>query len=180
MRDLKERSLTEWLVIESQRGENDALNTLIKNWDQRYFLYALDRLQSPEAAKDVTQENLLSISRSIRKLSDPASYPKWSFRIVERRCVDWLRTTVREREFIQVQEELPDIPVRDGIGNTLSVQQLLSKMDSRLATILRLYYLEALIIQEIAEVTNVHSGTVKSRLFYARKMITNLLENDHE
>ena len=99
---------------------------------------------------------------------------------MERRCVDWLRTTVREREFIQVQEELPDIPVRDGIGNTLSVQQLLSKMDSRLATILRLYYLEALIIQEIAEVTNVLSGAVKSRLFYARKMMTNLLENVHE
>ncbi|MDA0281254.1 MAG: sigma factor-like helix-turn-helix DNA-binding protein [Proteobacteria bacterium] len=45
---------------------------------------------------------------------------------------------------------------------------------------LRLYYLEALTIKEIAEVSNVPSGTVKSRLFYARKMMTKLLENDHE
>ena len=47
MHDLEERSFNEWLVIESQRGE-----------------------------KDVTQENLISISRSLRKLSDPAGYPK--------------------------------------------------------------------------------------------------------
>ena len=180
MRGLKEHSFNEWLVIESQRGEKDAFTTLIKNWEQRYFLYALNRLKSPEAAKDVTQESLISISKSLRELSDPVSYPKWSFRIVERRCVDWLRKTIREREFIQAQEELPEIPVRDGIEDKLSVEQLLSKTDSRLATILRLYYLEALTIQEIAEVSNVPSGTVKSRLFYARKMMKKLLENDHE
>lgn len=180
MRDLKERSFNEWLVIESQRGEKDAFNTLIKNWEQRYFLYALNRLKSREAAKDVTQESLISISKGLRKLSDPVSYPKWSFRIVERRCVDWLRKTIREREFIQAQEELPEIPVRDSIEEKISVEQLLSKMDSRLATILRLYYLEALTIQEIAEVSGVPSGTVKSRLFYARKMMTELLESDHE
>ena len=100
MHDLKERSINEWLVIESQRGEKDAFNTLIKNWEQRYFLYDLNRLKSPEAAKDVTQESLISISKNLRKLSDPASYPKWSFCIVERRCVDWLRKTVRACEFI--------------------------------------------------------------------------------
>ena len=41
MHDLEERSFNEWLVIESQRGE-----------------------------KDVTQENLISISRSLHKLSE--------------------------------------------------------------------------------------------------------------
>ncbi len=177
MRELKERSFNEWLVIESQRGEVGAFNTLIKNWQQRYFLYALNRLKNREAAKDVTQESLISISKDLRKLEDPASFPKWSFRIVERRCVDWLRKAIREREFIQVQEELPEIPVRDGIEAELSVDLLLSRMDSAVASILRLYYLEALTIQEIAEVSNVPSGTVKSRLFYARKMMTKLLED---
>ena len=155
MHDLKERSFNEWLVNESQRGEKDAFNTLIKNWEQRYFLYALNRLKSPEAAKDVTQESLVSISKSLHK-------------------------TVRAREFIQAQEELPEVPVLDGVEDKLTVEQLLSKMDSNLATILRLYYLEALTIQEIAEVSDVPSGTVKSRLFYARKMMKKLLEIDHE
>ena len=180
MRDLKERSFNEWLVLESQRGEKTAFNTLIQNWERRYYLYALNRLKSTEGAKDVTQESLISISRGLRKLADPAAYPRWSFRIVERRCVDWLRKTIRDREFIQAQEELPEIPVSDGVEAKISVEQLLAQIDSRLATILRLYYLESLTIQEIAEVSDVPSGTVKSRLFYARKMMARLLEKDHE
>lgn len=177
MHTLTERSFNEWLVLESQRGETDAFNTLMKNWEQRYFLYALNRLTSREAARDVVQESLISISKGLHRLADPAAFPKWSFRIVERRCADCLRKTIRDREFIQAQEELPEIEIRDGIEEQLTVEQLLSKMDSSLAAVLRLYYLEALTIQEIAEVNDVPAGTVKSRLFYARKMMSNLLEN---
>ncbi|MDC3267719.1 RNA polymerase sigma factor, partial [bacterium] len=38
----------------------------------------------------------------------------------------------------------------------------------------------SLTILEIAEVSNIPAGTVKSRLFHARKMMTKLLENNHE
>ena len=75
---------------------------------------------------------------------------------------------------------MPEVPVSDGMEEKLTVEQLLSKMDSSLATTLRLYYLESLTILEIAEVSDIPAGTVKSRLFYARKMMTKLLENDHE
>jgi len=180
MHNLKERSFNEWLVLESQRGDKQAFNTLMLKWEQRYFLYAMNRLKNREAAKDVTQDSLISINKGLRKLSDPATYPKWSFRIVERRCVDWLRKTIREREFLQIQEELPEMPIHDGTEDKISVEQLLSRMDSKLASILRLYYLETLTIQEIAEVSGVPSGTVKSRLFYARKMMATLLENENE
>ena len=76
LRGLKEHSFNEWLVIENQPGEKNAFTTLIKNWEQRYFLYALNRLKSPEAAKDVTQESLICISRPLNKLSNQANYPK--------------------------------------------------------------------------------------------------------
>ena len=79
-----------------------------------------------------------------------------------------------------MQDKLPEIPVSDGMEEKLTVEQLLSKMDSSLATTLRLYYLESLTILEIAEVSNIPAGTVKSRLFHARKMMTKLLENNHE
>lgn len=176
MRELKQRSFNEWLIIRCQQGEKEAFTSLVKNWEQRYYLYALNRLKDKEAARDVTQECLLSISRSLGNLSDPAAYPKWSFRILERRCIDWLRKTIREREVIQQQETVPEISVSDGTLEKLTVEQLLAKLDSRLATILRLYYLESLTVDEIAEISDVPSGTVKSRLFYARKMMIKALE----
>ncbi len=177
MRQLKRDSLNEWLVIRSQQGENDAFTALVRNWQQRYYLYALNRLKDKEAAKDVTQDCLLSISRNLGSLSDPAAYPKWSFRILERRCIDWLRKTIRERELIQQQETLPEVEVNDGNEARLTVNQLLARMDSRLATILRLYYLESMTVNEIAEISEVPAGTVKSRLFYARKLMMKSLQD---
>ena len=176
MRDLKQRSFNEWLIIRCQQGERDAFTALVKAWERRYYLYALNRLKDREAAKDVTQDCLLSISRSLATLSDPVAFPKWSFRILERRCIDWLRKTIRERELIQQQENLPDIGFSDDTEDKLNVEQLLAKLDSRLATILRLYYLESLSIDEIAEISDVPPGTVKSRLFYARKLMMKAME----
>ncbi len=177
MHRLKRDSLNEWLVIRSQQGEKDAFTALVRNWQQRYYLYALNRLKDKEAARDVTQDCLLSISRSLGNLSDPAAYLKWSFRILERRCIDWLRKTIREREVIQQQETLPEIAVNDGNEAKLTVEQLLAKLDSRLAAILRLYYLEAFTVNEIAEISGVPAGTVKSRLFYARKLMMKSLQD---
>jgi len=57
------------------------------------------------------------------------------------------------------------------------VEQLLARLDSRLAAILRLYYLEAFTVNEIAEISGVPAGTVKSRLFYARKLMMKSLQD---
>lgn len=176
MADLKHRSFVEWLVLRSQQGEREAFNELVRHWQQRYFLYAYNRLKDREAARDVTQECLLSISRNLKKLADPAAFPKWSFRILERRCIDWLRKRIREREVFEEQAELPDIGAQDNSEAKLSVESLLNKLDSRLAVILRLYYLEDMSVDEIAEVQAVPKGTIKSRLYYARKLMAKILE----
>ncbi len=178
MLDLKQKAYNEWLVVRSQQGEQQAFALLIKYWQKRYYLYALKRLNDREAARDVTQECLLSISRGLGKLSDPAAYPKWGFRILERRCIDWQRKTIREREVIQQQEELPEIGVSDGTEDKLTVESLLESLDSSLATLLRLYYLETLTIEDIAEIHGIPTGTVKSRLFYARKMMIKALTSE--
>ena len=176
MLDLKQKAYNEWLVVRCQQGEPQAFEELIKHWQKRYYLYAFNRLKDKEAARDVAQECLLSISRNLGKLAEPAAYPKWSFRILERRCIDWLRKTIRERELIQQQEELPDIAVVDGIEDKLSVDAMLKKLDSRLSALLRLYYLEALTVEEIAVIYEVPTGTIKSRLYYARKLMMKVLE----
>ena len=156
----------------------------LENWEQRYFLYALNRLKSPEAARDVTQESLISISkRPTRGSPTQPAYPKVELSH-RREALRGLATQdrTRAREFLAVRRTNCQRSLFATASKTSSaVEQLLSKMDSSLATTLRLYYLEALTILEIAEVSDTClAGTVKSRLFYARKMMTKLLENDHE
>lgn len=179
MKPLPHQSYNEWLVLRCQQGETVAFEQLLENWRHRYFLYALNRLRDRGAAQDVTQDCLLSISRGIYTLADPAAYPKWSFQILERRCVDWLRKRIRERKVmeadkvdIQVLQDEHKTLSAETVDANLTVGQLLKNLDPRLATLVRLYYLEALSVEEIAEITGVPTGTVKSRLFYTRKLLS--------
>jgi len=91
-----------------------------------------------------------------------------------------LRKTIREREVVQQQD--PDANLEPDatatVDSDLTVAQLLKMLDPGLATLLRLYYLEALSVTEIAEVYNVPVGTVKSRLFYARKLLSKIIQNE--
>lgn len=184
MKPLPQQSYNEWIVVRCQQGEPEAFERLVELWRHRYFLYAMNRLEQREAAQDVTQECLLSISRSIHKLNDPAAYPKWSFQILERRCIDWMRKTIRERKIIEAQmlevqslDNEQSALANDALESRLNVGQLLKTLDPRLATLLRLYYLESLSIEEIAEISGVAEGTIKSRLFYARKLLSRVLNN---
>ncbi|MEQ8953816.1 MAG: RNA polymerase sigma factor [Gammaproteobacteria bacterium] len=178
MKRAKQQSLNEFLVIRAQQGDRISFNQLLQRWQQRYYGYALNRLGNSEAAKDVCQDCLLSISRSLGGLSDPAAFPTWSFRILERRCVDWLRKTIREREAVVSSGELPETAVEDRTtaeDASTEVKKILRSMDGRLATVLRLYYLEELPVTDIGEILNVPTGTVKSRLFYARKLFVDAI-----
>lgn len=176
MQDIRGQSYNEWLIIRAQQGERQALHELLSHWSQRYFLYAVNRLQDHEAAKDVTQDCLFSIARSLKKLRDPSAFQKWSFKILERRCVDWLRKTIRDRQVLQSSEKLPEIAVEDKTSETLSAEQLLALLDPRISSILRLFYLEGLSLNEIAEIADLPTGTIKSRLHYGRKLLANALE----
>ncbi len=176
MQQIKQDSLNEWLVLRSQRGERDALNELLGNWQQRYFLYALNRLGETEAAHDVTQECLFGISRNLKRLKDPAAFPKWSFRILERRCMDWLRKTVRERKHVDRNVDLPEAWTNDTVEHDMNISRLLAQLEPEIRQVLRLYYLEGQSIMAIAEICQLAEGTVKSRLFYARKFLATKID----
>jgi RNA polymerase sigma-70 factor (ECF subfamily) len=59
--------------------------------------YAASRTRDHDAARDVVQETLICAARRIRRLGDPAAFPKWLYRILERRVVDHVRAAIRRR-----------------------------------------------------------------------------------
>jgi RNA polymerase sigma-70 factor (ECF subfamily) len=144
MNKTKDLSYNEWLVINSKLGDTQALNELLKDWEQRLFLYAVRKLGDQEAAKEVVQESLISIAKS--PLDD-----------------------------IEGIQGGPDMAWE--LEEKLTIEQALKHLDSKLALLLKLYYQESFSILEIAEITGLPEGTVKSRLYYARKMLASFLED---
>lgn len=185
MNSIKDASYSEWLVVNAQLGDTQALERLIRLWQQRLLLYGTNKLGESAAAHDALQECLISICKGLGRLRDPAAFPKWAFQIMERRCQDHLRR-VYQHQALQAgaEEELTDQldesassgPPPSEADDALTLEQGLRELPGALSQVLRLYYLEGFNLKDIAEITGVPAGTVKSRLFYARKQLAALLE----
>lgn len=182
--DEKQKAYSEWLVVRCQQGDESALGALLELWCSKFLSYASYRLSEREAAQDAVQEALVAICRNLYKLSDPASFPRWSYTIVERRCVDWQRKRVRERQILAEDDtETAGQAVTDASEATdadLDSHRLLEILEPELRALVRLYYLEELSVSDIVKIYKLPSGTVKSRLFYARKKMQEFLEKSHE
>jgi len=179
MNDAKEKSFNEWLVINSQLGDKSAFNQLIVAWQPRLMAYASRRLGDRELAREVVQECLLGVTRGLARLRDPAAFPGWCYRMLERRCIDAIRARIKDQqklsELAQQQPE-PEVSHTAQLEQNVSIQQALAQLDSNLAAVLKLYYQESFSIKEIAGVLEIPAGTVKSRLYYARKTLAAILE----
>lgn len=89
--------LTELLVLSAQRGSEAAFRDLHGLWTADLRRMALVRVEKTHAADEVLTDVWLAIARGLSRLDDPACFPRWAFRIVDRRCTDWVRKVATER-----------------------------------------------------------------------------------
>lgn len=162
--------LDELLVLQAQDGDSKSLAILVKRWHKKLVAYCYKQTNDLEVSKDLVQESWQAIIKSISTLKDPAKFRVWAFRIVHNKAISWIRAIQKERileeavinETEVATEEEPDFgPIRRAV-NLLPENQ---------KTILTLFYHHSYSVHEIAEILNLTSGTVKSRLFYARRKV---------
>jgi RNA polymerase sigma factor (sigma-70 family) len=162
----------ELLVMRYQDGDVEAGGALVDRWHGRLWAYAARMTGQPDGANDVVQESWLAIVRGIRKLTDPASFRSWAYRIETNKSADWVRKRSRDRNR---RDAMPADVTDASASQAESAGDLASDIrtamdalpaDQRITA--GLYYLDNLSVAEIAEVTQVPRGTVKSRLHAAR------------
>lgn len=178
--------LTEWLVLSVQAGEEKAFRDLYELWRSDLWRLALVRVEHPHAADEVTADVWQAIVRGVAQLDDPACFPRWAFRIVERRSTDWVRRRTRDRKRAQViaaeAESLAPGPMAaDGSGEAVRLHAVISRLPVEQRELLHLYYGLGRSVAEIAEILAIPPGTVKSRLFSIRETLRQKLESQsHE
>lgn len=173
----------EWLVLSAQAGDREALRSLVRRWQPKLLAHAGSVVGERDAALDVVQESWISILRSLHRLSDPAAFRGWAYRIVHARSVDRIRSDQRQRK------AMDDLQMAHaGIGQTgtdaratwPTLAETISALDGDQKLLLRMYYLERMSVREIAAATETPEGTVKYRLFQIRKRIREQFEGDKQ
>jgi len=168
------------LIRRSRGGDPQAFAQLIRRHEQP--LAALIRRQIADAhhREDVLQETLLQAWQGLGKLRDAAKVKAWLVMIARNRCRDFNRSP-RRLERPADEEALRACVTARGRdvsrpADADNVCEAIMKIPAKQRDILNLFYYQGLSIAEIGVRMARPVGTVKSRLFHARRALGRQLE----
>jgi RNA polymerase sigma-70 factor (ECF subfamily) len=179
MAKVRDSVIDELLVMRCQAGSRESFDLLIRRWQRRLWRYVRQIVGSDDAAWDITQETWIAILKQLRRLSDPAWFAAWAYRIARNKSADYCRRASRERNLTAALAERPGTsadPPQNCPGE--AVAAALRRLPPDRQELLALKYGQNLNILEIAVVLGVPAGTVKSRLHTARARLKKVLEGD--
>lgn len=170
------------LVTQCQQGDSNSFRLLYQRYQQRVRA-TLYQLCGGEMLDDLVQEVFLRVWKGIPKLRQVNYFSTWLYRI------SWNVANDRRRQFLKIQQEkqfLRDNSSQDYTINSTELQELhyqdlvqrgLQTLSLEHRAVLVLNDLEDLPQKEVAKILDIPLGTVKSRLFNARKSLRIFLEN---
>lgn len=166
--------MIEDLITEAKRGDYDSFGralTLIK--DQAYrvaYSYLNDEANSMDAVCDAVEKALINLGT----LKDPKLFTTWFIRIVINQC----KLQLRNRQKVvplSNQLDIPNEPIhlKDEI---IDVQGLLANLPPLERLLIQLKFYFGYSLDEIAEMTDLPTGTVKTKIYGTLKKLKQNLE----
>ncbi len=177
----KESIYYELLILRCRRGEKNALEELIHNWERRLFYYVRRLVDNEQDAWDILQEMWLKVIQGIKLLRKPHSLPAWLYRIARNTAISHLRSQHSKLVLINENENTSYVEENDENFRFEDAEQVhygLSRISLPHREVLTLYFLQDLSLEEIADVLDVPLGTIKSRLHYAKSALRAVLEKE--
>lgn len=166
-----ERERESFWVLRAQSGDKDALNSLLKSFQDRLYRYIFSLVSEQHLAEDILQEVFLRIYRKLGWLREPQLFRPWAYQIATRETFRYLKRERPWREQVRNYEMLESRPAMvpdDAFAPELleRLPQLLANLSPASRAVIVLYYLHEMSFGETAAVLGIPVGTVKSRLSY--------------
>jgi RNA polymerase sigma-70 factor (ECF subfamily) len=180
------------LIRRAQAGDPAAVDRLLRRYQKKVYAIAYQFSGfDTEEARDSAQEALIQVFRNIDRFEGRSRFSTWVHRVAVNTCLDakrkrrrWLRMILPPRPETadrEAENELENIPAPDE-GNdpvaTISgaelrrdVTRALGRLSEHQRTVFQLKVLQEMSIPEIAAVTGMAEGTVKSHLFRATRSV---------
>jgi RNA polymerase sigma-70 factor (ECF subfamily) len=169
----------EIIVLRCQNGETDAFEELFERYQPRlkYYIRRLD--ETGTNTDDTLQDIWLTVFRKIHKLKDARSFPIWLYRIARNKVYGRFR---HKQKFVRLpkEEHLPELGDDEHVFSADDAERLhkaLNNIQPYHREVITLCFLEQLSYQAIAEIVGCSLGTVKSRIYFAKKSLRKELES---
>ena len=174
-------------VPQARAGEPAAWDALFHRYQLPLYVYVFELVHDEQASLDIVQETFITAVRHVGGLRDDAKFGSWLFGIVHQKCAQRWRTQNREEALREEIAEAPDEFESSPDDLLIRREQeaefmnLLNQLPLPQRAVLLLHFIENFSLEEISRITNTPLGTVKSRLFHAKRALRKLvLENEDQ
>jgi len=160
------------LITASRAGDCDAYEEVVRRFQDMAVAYAYAQLGNWQEAEDAAQEAFIAAWYGLLSLRNAAAFPGWFRRIVHSRANRRLR--LRQPTLVsleQVGEIAVADPPPDSEGLPDEIAATIEALPEAQRSVLLLHYMNDFAQAEIAAFLEIPLGTVKSRLYHARKQI---------
>lgn len=171
-------------VAKAREGDPDAWDALLRRHQRPLHVFVAEMVRDRATALDVVQETFIAAARHIGGLRDDRKFALWLFGIARQKCIQHWRRSRPETEQI---DELDETEFNDGDDPADVVVRAeehaifldaLERLPEPQREVLVLHFLEEFSLAEIGGITGIPVGTVKSRIYYARKALRNLMKHE--
>ena len=180
-----EPKIREW-VTAALEGDQDAFAELVYLFQDPVYNLCYRMLGESTEAEDATQEAFLRAHKNLSRYDKGRAFKTWLMSIASNHCIDRLRK--RRMHFLSLDDEpiaaalalssSDPLPEQATLQSELGqeVQELLLRLDDsyRLAVVLRYWYDYS--YAEIALAMDTTESAIKSRLFRARRQLSQLMD----
>ena len=171
------------LIMAIATGDHQAFETLYRTYETRLFHYVLTLVRDPTAAEDILAEAMLAVWHGAKSFRGDAQVSTWMFGIARHKALDAFRQRRRDshrttplEDALQI-EDPQDGPVELALQQAAAAGTLkaLAQLSPEHREVLHLAFYQDLSYQDIAQLVDIPVNTVKTRVFYAKKALREIL-----
>lgn len=174
------------LVRRAQNEDLRAYDELIRRYQERIYGTVYNMTGNHEDTNDLVQETFIKAHRALKSFKGDSSFFTWLYRIAVNKTINHLkqrrnRTSLSLNDLDFNAENDPDLvalvsdktPQRDAGLSELQqkLNEAMLKLSEQHRLVVTLHDVQGLAHEEIAKIMDCNTGTVRSRLFYARQQL---------
>jgi RNA polymerase sigma-70 factor (ECF subfamily) len=171
------------LIHRCQQGELAAFSELFQEHEAQAYRLALTILRHEQDAQDAVQDAFLRVFENIKRFEGNSSFKTWFTRIVVNICRDRIRRNKVRRAFSL--DWLRNRPSPHNVAREVARRQerqalwsFVDRLDEKYRLPIILHYYERLSCSEVAEILDIPTTTVYSRLNTARQQLRTMAALD--
>ena len=177
------------LVEKAKKGDANSFEILVIKYQRRIFNLIFRLTNEPDIVEDIAQEVFIKAYKALKDFKGKSSFSTWIYRITVNTCLNHIKSNKRN-----LYKSLEDDSYEEGydtashnLMNTehvierhelsKKIEEAINSLNQEQKAIIVLRDIEGFSYEDIGRILDCPTGTVRSRLFRARKELKSILEN---